>query len=133
MSKENKYLSVEARAALKECVESTRIPLAKKREEGMKFDGGKIRMELLPFEALEAVAEVLTFGATIYVDDNWQLVNDAEKRYTGAMLRHLVKHQCGKLRDDESKLLHIAHVATNALFLVWFEIQKQKEAKREIV
>jgi hypothetical protein len=91
---------------------------------GRKDDCKKIRMELLPFESLEAVAKVLTFGAKKYADNNWQKVDNAKSRYVGALLRHLSAHLQGETFDAESGLSHISHVATNALFLVYFEEKK---------
>jgi len=93
---------------------------------GQKYDTNKIRMDLLPFEALEAVAEVLTFGAKKYADNGWQKVENADARYRAAMLRHFCADQKGEKRDPESGLLHAAHLATNALFILWFELQKEK-------
>jgi len=94
---------------------------------GQKHDAEKLRMDLLPFEALEAVAEVLTYGAEKYADDNWKKVENAERRYTAALLRHLAARERGEATDTESGLLHAAHMATNALFILWFEIQKEKQ------
>ena len=95
--------------------------------EGLKYDAEKPRMDLLPFEALEAVAEVLTYGAKKYAENNWRRVGCAESRYTAALLRHICAMRCGEKLDAESGLLHAAHMATNALFILWFELQKDKE------
>jgi hypothetical protein len=92
---------------------------------GRKDDNEKIRMDLLPFEALEAVAKVLTFGAKKYADNNWKNVNDAEHRYVGALLRHLSAYLKGEWWDEETELSHLSHMATNALFLVYFEEKKK--------
>lgn len=89
-----------------------------------KFDGGKARMELLPLAALEAIAQVMTFGANKYADDGWKSLPKGQQRYTGAMLRHLTAIQEGETLDPESGLPHIAHVACNAVFLTHFEIHK---------
>lgn len=94
---------------------------------GTKHDSEKIRMDLLPFEALEAVAEVLTFGARKYTDNSWQTVENAERRYLAALLRHLAARERGEKLDPESGLTHAAHMATNALFILWIELQKGKE------
>ena len=94
---------------------------------GLKYDTDKPRMDLLPFEALEEVAKVLTFGAKKYADNSWQKVENAERRYLAAMLRHLAASEKGEIYDAESGLTHAAHMATNALFILWFEIQKGKE------
>lgn len=82
----------------------------------IKHDQEKIRMDLLPFDALEKVAEVLTYGAKKYKDNGWREIEAS--RYVGALLRHLSKHLQGEELDSESGLRHIDHVACNALFLV---------------
>ena len=94
---------------------------------GTKHDSEKIRMDLLPFEALEAVAEVLTRGTRKYSDNGWQTVENGERRYLAALLRHLAARERGEMTDPESGLLHAAHMAADALFILWFEIQKEKE------
>ncbi len=99
---------------------------------GQKFDDEKIRMDLLPFEALEAVAEVLTFGAKKYADNNWQLVENAKSRYVAALLRHLSAYMQNEINDKESGFSHIAHMATNALFLVWLDERAKREIKQII-
>jgi len=94
---------------------------------GQKHDAEKPRMDLLPFEALEEVAKVLTLGARKYSDNGWQNVENADARYRAAMLRHFCADQKGEKFDAESGLLHAAHMATNALFILWFEIQQEKK------
>jgi hypothetical protein len=95
---------------------------------GHKEDSGKPRMELLPFDALVEVSKVLTHGAKKYAADNWQKVPYARSRYTGALMRHLAAWKSGETIDPDSgadKLRHIAQVACNALFLVWFELHRE--------
>ena len=92
----------------------------------LKFDGDKTRMELLPFDALEEVAKVLTFGAKKYEANSWQTLANAEQRYKGALLRHYAAMDQGEQLDDESGLLHAAHMACDALFLLHFEIERLK-------
>lgn len=95
--------------------------------DGIKHDADKPRMDLLPFDALEEVAKVLTFGAKKYTENGWQKVENADARYRAAMLRHYCADQSGDKYDKESGLLHAAHMATNALFVLWYEIQKEKK------
>jgi len=102
-----------------------------KQRGGIKDDKNKPRMELLPMGALIEVSKVLTHGAKKYAPDNWKIIDDAENRYTGALLRHLSLWREGEQVDKESggdRLLHIAQVACNALFLVWFELNKKEES-----
>lgn len=96
---------------------------------GMKYDDGKPRMALL-FDgcphALEAVAQVLTFGAQKYAAHSWQTVPDGEERYKSALLRHLTAVGKGEEIDSESNLHHLAHAACNALFILELELRKHK-------
>ena len=41
-------------------------------EEGSKYDKNKLRVDLLSFQALQGIAEILTFGAKKYGDRNWE-------------------------------------------------------------
>lgn len=88
---------------------------------GTKDSMGKLQYSLIPPEALAGVARVLTKGAVKYAPDNWKKVPNAEKEYTDALFRHLEKMRAGEMRDPESGELHSDHMATNALFLSWFQ------------
>lgn len=93
----------------------------KGRAGGLKFDGDKPRMELLiqgmP-RALEAIGAVLTFGAAKYEAHSWQYVEDNHNRYWAAKTRHELARAKGEQRDPETGMLHLAHEACNALFLL---------------
>lgn len=81
-----------------------------------KRDSGKTQYRLTPPKALEAVAEVLSFGTTKYSPHSWQRVE--MHRYVDALYRHLEAARSGTKTDLESGLLHLAHAATNLLFLL---------------
>lgn len=87
---------------------------------GRKDDSSKLQMNLLPWDALEEVAKVLTVGAKKYAPDNWRIVPDAVERYESALVRHLAAYKKGEDLDPEDGLSHLAHLACNALFLVSF-------------
>lgn len=93
---------------------------------GVKFDSNKNRLDLVPVETVEAVAEVLTYGAKKYSANNWQ--NVEQDRYYAALLRHLFAWRRGETRDPESGFLHLQHVATNAIFLLWFALRAEKKS-----
>lgn len=95
--------------------------------QGVKHDAGKLRPALIPVECIKAVAEVMTFGADKYSPNNWQKV--PEEKYLDALWRHYIAWKIGEKNDEESGLLHAAHFATNALFLLWFELEKEKAAR----
>jgi hypothetical protein len=92
--------------------------------EGQKFDGDKLRWDLLPIECIEDLVKVLTMGAKKYAPNNWQLVDNAQERYYAAVLRHLSAWRQGEQVDPESGLSHLAHIMCNVTFLLWFEKEK---------
>lgn len=105
--------------------------------QGVKYDHDKPRWGLLPYDQLDDVVKILTFGAEKYADDNWKIVENAEERYFDAMLRHISEYRKAKETnndnlkyDSESELNHLAHVICNALFLMYFD--KQELYKRDL-
>lgn len=84
---------------------------------GLRFDTGKVPVELLPPDALEEVARVLEFGAKKYARRNWEK-GMLWSRVIGPLLRHAFRWLRGEDNDPETGLNHMAHVACNALFLV---------------
>ena len=101
--------------------------LKKDKSAGIKLDDGKTRMDLLPFRSLTAVGEVLTFGARKYGEWNWTKVEDAERRFAAAMLRHYAAIQRGEEFDLETGMTHAAHMATSALFVLYFTVLRHEE------
>lgn len=97
---------------------------------GIKYDGGKPRLaEMMMDFAPEMIelCKVWEFGADKYSKSNWKLVDNGIDRYTNAMLRHLLA-ETNNLYDDETKLLHAAHIAFNALARLHFIL---KETNRD--
>lgn len=84
---------------------------------GVKYDGGKPRMGLLPQKALIEVAKVLTFGAKKYAPDNWRKVPELRQRYYDAALRHLADFKYEE-NDKESGLSHLAHAMCCLSFIL---------------
>ena len=84
--------------------------------DGLKYDDGKVRLELVPPSLVLAVGEVLTFGAKKYEANRWRGVS--AERYKGALLRHLMAYMDGEINDAESGLPHLWHVACNVAFLI---------------
>lgn len=90
--------------------------------EAVKFDGDKVRMELIPPELLTAVGTVLTFGAEKYAARNWELGMDWSRVY-GALLRHLNAWMAGEAADPETGYSHLWHAACCITFLLSFEMR----------
>lgn len=87
-------------------------------EGGAKLDLGKNRLSLVLggfANALQEVGKIGTYGANKYSANGWKTVPNGQERYTDAMLRHLFKELAGEELDPDTKLLHAAHGAWNAL------------------
>ncbi len=94
---------------------------------GVKYESEKPRVDLLidgcPL-AIEAISQVLTFGAKKYSDHNWQKVEGGEQRYKAAMMRHVLASAKGEKVDSETGLSHLAHAACCVLFMLELELKK---------
>ena len=93
--------------------------------DGLKHNGGKLRLSLVPAEAIEAIGAVMTHGAEKYGKDSYKQVDP--ERYRDALMRHVCKwpkDPHGK--DEDSGLPHLWHIITNAAFLC--ELDKPTEA-----
>jgi deoxycytidylate deaminase len=97
-------------------------------EEFIKFDGDKLRPDLVPISSINALAEVLTFGARKYKPNNWRNNKDLS-RYEAAMWRHWLKYLEGEMHDKESGMPHLWHAMTNMAFLI--ELDGQSKTKIE--
>ena len=101
----------------------------------IKYDKGKTRYDLIPSKCLEMIARIFTFGAEKYGENNWQKLVDFDKRYYSALERHIQSRRQGETFDKESGLPHSAHVAVNAIFLLYKDLQektKTNENKNKI-
>jgi hypothetical protein len=87
--------------------------------QGTKDDQGKLRWDLMPWDALEEVVKVITFGCKKYDDRNWEKGLDYG-RLIGSTMRHLSKWFRGVEIDDDSGINHLAHVACNVIFLLTY-------------
>lgn len=86
----------------------------------MKFDSGKLPVNLLSSEALLQTAAVLKFGADKYHAHNWR-DGFAWSRPLAAAMRHIMAYNDGEDKDPESGLSHLAHAACCIMFLLEFE------------
>ena len=69
--------------------------------EGIKYDGEKPEMYLLPPLATLEVGKVLTYGAKKYNPENWRKLDKLQERYASAAMRHILAHMAGEKNDDE--------------------------------
>ncbi len=109
--------------------------------EGWKDDGGKVRMDLVPPEAVFALATVLTFGAQKYGERNWEKGMGWGRVFAAAM-RHLWAWWGGKgptntsflmgELDPETQYSHLWHALCCVVFLVTMEERRIGKDDRHI-
>lgn len=86
------------------------------REEGLRFNEGKLRYDLIHAEAEKGLVEILTFGAQKYAERNWEK-GMAWSKIISSLKRHIAAIERGEDFDVESGKLHADHVQCNAHFL----------------
>ena len=91
-----------------------------KNEGALRYDYLKLRWDLVPFDMLEKVVEVFTYGAEKYHDENWR-AGMSWKRMYASMFRHLTKSIRGEDLDPDSQCFHLAQVAWGCLCLLWYQ------------
>lgn len=93
--------------------------------EGLRFNKGKLRFDLVHPFAHEQMVKVLTSGAVKYTDRNWEK-GMGWSSVIASLKRHLHAIEQGEDYDKESGELHAAHVACNAHFLTaYYKIYPQ--------
>ena len=90
------------------------------KNEGVKFDEEKIRLDLIPPQAIFALGEILTIGAKKYGEYNW-LKGMEWYRVFGACLRHLWAWWASPKPDPESGKSHLWHALACISFLIVYE------------
>lgn len=84
--------------------------------QGLRYNQGKLRYDLVNAYAHERMTEVLTDGAIKYAERNWEKGMPWSK-VISSLKRHLAAIEAGEDYDKESGRLHAAHLAANAHFL----------------
>jgi len=91
-----------------------------------RHNAGKARYDLIPPDALEALAEVYTHGAAKYAARNWERGGPWSVCFASCM-RHLWRWWGGERLDKESGLPHLAHAAWNVMALLTYELRGHTE------
>lgn len=128
---QEKLKADEARVKLseaKELLKNEKPHVAK--QEAMRFDDDKLRLDLIPVEALIELARVYSMGAIKYDDDNWRKGMPWSKCIR-ATLSHFFKWRSGQVIDPETGCHHLAQVAWNALTLLVYELNKSGKDDRQ--
>jgi hypothetical protein len=88
-------------------------------KEGMRFNKGKPRYDLLPPEGIDELVAIYTMGAEKYAPRNWEKGLSVMDCF-GSLLRHAFAWARGETFDKESGRHHMGHVAWNAVAIATF-------------
>ena len=95
------------------------------KHEGLRYNTGKPRYDLVHTWAHEQMVNVLTKGARKYADRNWEM-GMAWSNVIASLKRHLAAIENGEDHDKETGELHAAHIVCNAHFLTaYYKIYPQ--------
>lgn len=97
---------------------------------GYKADKDKLRMDLIPYEALIAMASVLGYGAQKYEEHNWRK-GIAHSRLYAATQRHLTAYWNGEDSDKESGLGHLAHALCDIAMMLASSKEDDRYKRKE--
>ena len=91
-----------------------------------KYDGEKIRLDLVEPSLIEAIGKIRTYGVKKYTDEqSWKKVE--KQRYIAAAMRHFEAYRKGEINDAESAMPHLCHCACNLMFLIELESRADKQ------
>ena len=100
------------------------------KKEGLRFNEGKLRYDLVHPQAIKGLVEVLTKGAEKYAPRNWELGMSWSK-VIASLKRHLAAIEMGEDFDPEDGKLHIDHLQCNAHFLsAYYHIYPQGDDRQ---
>ena len=77
-----------------------------KKQEGLRYNEGKLRLDLITPQIIKGIGDVLTKGAEKYADRNWELGMSWSK-VIASLKRHLLAIEKGEDYDKETGLLHV--------------------------
>lgn len=97
-------------------------------KDGLRFNGGKIRVDLIPWEWIYGLANLLTIGSVKYAPRNWEK-GLSWSDTMASLKRHLLAWERGEDYDPETKSHHMVSVAWNALVL--FSMQLRGIGKKD--
>lgn len=95
------------------------------KEQGLRFNEGKLRYDLMHPVSNEGVAKILTMGSKKYAPRNWEK-GMPWTSVVASLKRHLAEFEKGIDFDSESGEKHIDHIACNVHFLqAYYKIAPQ--------
>lgn len=91
---------------------------SKNKKGGVKHDQGKLKLSLIPKEAIWEIGNALTYGANKYGEFNFRK-GISHSRLLDAAMRHITEYISGEDIDSESGNTHISHALGSLAMLAW--------------
>ena len=98
--------------------------------EADRYNTGKPRFDLLPWDALEQVCAVYNYGCVKYSARNWEKGLKWNEGTGASLQRHYAKWASGEDVDPESGLHHDLHMAFNILAIIAYRLREAGEDDR---
>lgn len=89
---------------------------------GLRYNGDKLRPELIPVEWEQGLTDVMTRGSMKYEPRNWER-GMPRSIMVGCARRHLWKWLCGQRYDEETGCHHLFMAAWNLLALASYDLR----------
>lgn len=99
-------------------------------EQALRYNEGKLKWSLIDWKSLEPMVRVLEVGAEKYTPYNWQKGMPVTQ-ISESLLRHMFAFLDGENTDAESKIEHLGHVMSNAMFLIYIMREKPNYDDRQ--
>lgn len=90
--------------------------------DGLRYNDGKPRWDLMPFDALDVLADHYRKGAEKYAERNWEK-GMSYSSMLASLLRHASAFAQGEDIDPENGSLHSTAMAWNALGLLTYQLR----------
>jgi hypothetical protein len=101
-------------------------------EKGLRYNKGKIKLELITPQIIRAIGTILTKGAEKYAPRNWEKGMEWST-VIGCLKRHLLAIEEGRDYDKESGELAVDHLLTNAGILATYYRTHPEYDDREVL
>lgn len=98
------------------CPKSSCVPT--RPEQALRFNTGKTSYKEIYPKFIEAIAEVMSKSRAKYPEFNWTKSTNFSTPLD-SLHRHLAAFENGEDFDKESQSQHLAHIATNVMFLMY--------------
>lgn len=97
---------------------------------GLKLDGGKPPIHMIPPIAIILEAQVMGHGAEKYEENNFRKGIDSTRLISAAM-RHILAYSIGQTVDQDTYIHHLAHARCCLAFLIEqdFRVSIEKDTR----